>query len=58
MSDSQLIDTTKGQLSLEHHGGRTLAGVWTRICQRILALAAGVWHKPADRQSQPQLHCL
>jgi hypothetical protein len=39
-----IIETTKGQLSLERHGGRTLAGVWTRICQRILALAAGVWH--------------
>jgi hypothetical protein len=39
-----IIDTTKGQLSLERHGGRTLSGLWARICQRILALAAGVWH--------------
>lgn len=39
-----IIDTTKGQLSLEHHGGRTPAGVWARICQRILALATGIWH--------------
>ncbi|MGH3003300.1 MAG: IS982 family transposase [Gaiellaceae bacterium] len=39
-----IIDTSKGQLSLERHGGRTLTGVWARICQRILALAAGVWH--------------
>ncbi|HEX6490016.1 MAG TPA: IS982 family transposase [Gaiellaceae bacterium] len=39
-----IIDTTKGQLSLERHGGRTLEGVWARICQRILALAIGVWH--------------
>lgn len=39
-----IIDTAKGQLSLEDHGGRTLDGVWARICQRILALAAGVWH--------------
>jgi hypothetical protein len=37
-------DTLKGQLSLEHHGGHIPDGVWTRICQRILALAAGVWH--------------
>lgn len=37
-------DTLKGQLSLEDHGGHIPAGVWTRICQRILALAAGVWH--------------
>jgi hypothetical protein len=39
-----IIDTAKGQLSLERHGGRTLDGVWARICQRLLALAAGVWH--------------
>ena len=39
-----IIDTIKGQLSLERHGGRTLAGVWARICQRVLALAVGVWH--------------
>ncbi len=39
-----IIDTIKGQLSLERHGGRTLDGVWARICQRLLALAIGVWH--------------
>ena len=39
-----IIDTAKNQLSLERHGGRTLDGVWARICQRILALAIGVWH--------------
>ena len=37
-------DTLKGQLSLERHGGHTPDGVWARVCQRILALAAGVWH--------------
>jgi hypothetical protein len=37
-------DTLKGQLSLEDHGGHTPEGVWVRVCQRILALAAGVWH--------------
>jgi hypothetical protein len=37
-------DTLKGQLSLERHGGHTPDGVWTRICQRVLALAAGCWH--------------
>lgn len=39
-----IIDTVKGQLSLERHGGRTLDGVWARVCQRLLALAIGVWH--------------
>ena len=39
-----IINTTKSQLSLELHGGHIPNGVWTRVCQRILALAAGVWH--------------
>jgi hypothetical protein len=38
------VDTIKGQLSLEHHGGHSPEGVWVRVCQRVLALAAGVWH--------------
>lgn len=36
--------TLKGQLDLEAHGGRTVAGVFTRIAQQLLALAAGIWH--------------
>ena len=39
-----IIDTLKGQLSLEDHGAHTLAGLITRIAQRLLALAAGLWH--------------
>ena len=38
-----VFDTLKGQLSLEQHGGRTLAGVGVRVAQRLLALAAGIW---------------
>lgn len=37
-------DTLKGQLDLEHHGGRTPAGVCARIAQRLLALTAAIWH--------------
>ncbi|BCB90196.1 IS982 family transposase [Phytohabitans suffuscus] len=37
-------DTLKDQLGLEHHGGRTTAGVTIRILQRILALTATIWH--------------
>jgi hypothetical protein len=37
-------DTLKGQLDLERHGGRTPAGVYARIAQRLLALAAAIWH--------------
>ena len=36
-------DSLKGQLSVEHQGGHIPQGVWGRICQRILALAGGVW---------------
>ncbi len=36
--------TTKSQLSLEQHGGHIPDGVWARVCQRVLALAASVWH--------------
>ena len=37
-------DTLKGQLNLEAHGGRTLAGVLVRVWQRLLALTAAIWH--------------
>ena len=37
-------DTLKGQLDLEEHGGRTLEGVAVRIAQRLLAMAAAIWH--------------
>ena len=37
-------DTLKGQLDLERHGGRTPAGVYVRIAQRLLAMAACIWH--------------
>lgn len=39
-----VIDTIKGQLSLERHGAHTMAGLITRVAQRLLALAAGLWH--------------
>ena len=37
------FETLKDQLGLERHGGRTLAGVYVRVAQRLLALAAGIW---------------
>lgn len=39
-----VFDTCKGQLSLEQHGAHTMAGLITRIAQRLLALAASLWH--------------
>lgn len=39
-----VFDTLKGQLGLEHHGGRTLEGVYARVASKLLALAAGIWH--------------
>jgi len=32
------------QLDLERHGARTPAGVFTRVAQRLLVMAAGIWH--------------
>jgi Transposase DDE domain len=37
-------DTLKGQLDLELHGGRSLDGIAVRVAQRILAMAAAIWH--------------
>jgi hypothetical protein len=37
------FDTLNDQLGLERHRGRTLAGVYVRVAQRLLALAAGIW---------------
>ena len=34
----------KGQLDLERHGGKSIAGVCARITQRILAMTAAIWH--------------
>lgn len=47
----QLIEsvnrTLKGQLDLEDHGGRSVEGVTIRVAQRVLALAAAIWHNNA-----------
>ena len=39
-----VFDTLKGQLALERHGARTLAGVYARVDARLLAMAAVIWH--------------
>jgi hypothetical protein len=39
-----VFDTLKGQLTLEQHAGRTLAGVYARVAARLLALATAIWH--------------
>jgi len=49
-------DTLKGQLDLERHGGRTHAGVTARVCQRLLALTAAIWHN--HHSGQPVLRSL
>lgn len=49
-------DTFKGQLDLEHHGGRTADGVTVRVLQRILALTAAIWHN--CQTGQPVLRSL
>jgi hypothetical protein len=45
-----VYDTLKGQLDLERHGGRSLAGVTTRVAQRLLGLTAAIWHNRATGQ--------
>lgn len=49
-------DTLKGQLDLEQHGGRTIAGVTVRVLQRILALTTAIWHN--QQTGQPVLRSL
>jgi hypothetical protein len=39
-----IIDTTKGQLSLERHAAHTMGGLISRIASRLLALATAIWH--------------
>jgi len=39
-----IFDTLKGQLSLEQHGARRASGLYARVGQRLLALAAAIWH--------------
>ncbi|MEE1766800.1 transposase [Streptomyces sp. JV185] len=49
-------DTLKGQLDLEQHGGRTFEGVAVRVAQRVLALAAAIWHN--HKTGQPVIRSL
>jgi hypothetical protein len=54
-------DTLKGQLDLERHGGRTTQGLYARITQRLLAMAAAIWHNwatgaPVKRSLTPYDH--
>ena len=42
-----IFDTFKGQLNMEQHGGRTVAGARALVCQRVLALTAAIWHNAA-----------
>jgi hypothetical protein len=39
-----IFATLKGQLSLEAHGARRHAGIYARVGQRLLAMAAAIWH--------------
>lgn len=48
-----IFGTLKDQLGLEHHRGRTPAGVFTRIAQRLLALAAAIWDNWRTRPAAP-----
>jgi hypothetical protein len=49
-----VFQTLKEQLSLERHRARTLTGVVARVAQRMLALAAGLWHN--EQIGEPGRH--
>jgi hypothetical protein len=46
-----IFNTFKDQLDIERHGGRTTAGVFVRVVQRILALTTTIWHN--DHTGRP-----
>ena len=50
-----IINTLKSQLTLEHHGGRTLPGVHARVAARLFALPppSGTTGAPAHPSSAP-----
>jgi len=50
-----VIDTLKGQLGLEQHGGRTIGGVYVRAAQRLLALARVYLVQLAARRARQAL---
>lgn len=45
-----IFDTLKGQLPLEHHSARRHTGIYARVGQRLLALAAAIWHNTLTGQ--------
>jgi hypothetical protein len=49
-----VIWTLKNQLGLERHGGRSPAGLWARIVQRLLALNATIC-STVDRRARQAL---
>ena len=49
-------DTLKGQLDLEEHGGQSIEGVAIRVAQRVLAMAAAIWHN--NKTGQPTTRSL
>ena len=45
-------DALKGQLDLKRHGGLPAEGIYARIAQRLLAMAACIWHNWTPRTRQ------
>ncbi|GAA1587686.1 hypothetical protein GCM10009678_82630 [Actinomadura kijaniata] len=39
-----VIWTLRNQPGLERHAARTTEGLWARVCQRVVALNAAIWH--------------
>ncbi|BEL12839.1 IS982 family transposase [Actinoplanes sichuanensis] len=49
-----IFQTLKGQLSLERHGARRHDGLFARVGQRLLALAAVIWHNTNINAPNPR----
>jgi hypothetical protein len=49
-----IFQSLKGQLSLERHGARRHDGLFARVGQRLLALAAVIWHNTNINAPNPR----
>ncbi|WIN00153.1 hypothetical protein ACTOB_003839 [Actinoplanes oblitus] len=49
-----IFQSLKGQLSLERHGARRHDGLFARVGQRLLALAAVIWHNTNINPPHPR----
>lgn len=54
----QLIESVRGQLDLEQHGGRTIEGIGVRVAERILAMTCAIGHTATHNKVNDRLRSL